>query len=64
MRPPGLLIQKSDKTPAMAPRLVHEAPWRKSVASSTRMIFSSSITCENRRVSTPGSAQPGHAPAS
>lgn len=63
-RPRGSPIRNPDKTPATAPRLVHEAPWRKSVASSTRMIFSSSITCENSRVSTPGQCmRPGHAPA-
>lgn len=39
-----LPIRNPDKTPATVHRLVRDTPWRKSVASSTRTVFSSSMT--------------------
>lgn len=41
-----LPIRNPVKTPAAVHMLVHDTPWRKSVASSTRIMFSRSIICE------------------
>lgn len=47
----------------MVCRLVHDAPWRKSVANSNRMMFSNSMTCGTQgRGTTPRQVQTTQGP--